>query len=236
MGLIKTLKIVLAESIQPNIKSYQIRKALELAFPEYWNKQDKEFSAGLRGIHTIGERLGNDESWSIMNYFDTKEEIQKILHDKYVSEGGGNLVEWLVKTFKKDDNFVQDLLNRQWMSIGDGLKREQKILDIFVKKSNTTNYVTFPAGSIMDRYNGIDVIIDNKSFQIKPLSGGKRNLNGNIKSYTIYTYGMRDYIGKPVEYIAYVNDNGEYAIFKNENYTVKSKGNVEHFGPPQKPF
>ncbi len=218
------------------MKPYLIRRALELAFPEYWNKQDDEFSAGLRGIHTIGEKLGNDETWSVMNYFDTKKEVQKMLYDKFISEGGGDLTKWLVDTFKKNDDFVQKLVDRQWSSIGNGLKREQKVLDKFIEQSGSDNFVTFPAGSIMDRHQGIDVIIDGKSFQIKPLSGGKRNFDGTTKSYTIYTYGMRDYKGKPVEYMAYVNEKGDYAIFKNDNYTVKSSSEVEHFGPPQKPF
>jgi hypothetical protein len=47
---------------------------------------------------------------------------------------------------------------------------------------------------------------------------------------------MRDYKGKPVDYMAYVKDNGDYAIFSNSDYNVVSPSEVTHFGSPQKPF
>ena len=218
------------------MKSHIIRMALSKAFPDNWKERDETFSPGLRGIHTIGEKMGNDESWSVMNYFDTKKEIKKMLYDKFMSEGGGDVTKWLVDTFKKDDEFVQKLVNRQWSSIKNGLETEDKVLKKLIEKSGSNNFMTFPAGSIMDRYNGIDVVIDGKSFQVKPLKDGKRNMDGDKKSYTIYTYGMKDYKGKPVDYIAYVKDNGDYAIFNNSDYNVVSPSEVTHFGPPQKPF
>ena len=67
------------------IKSWDIRKALELAFSNKTENSDgiwipgdgKIFTSGVRGVYTIGGKLGTDETWSILNYFDTKQEIQK---------------------------------------------------------------------------------------------------------------------------------------------------------------
>ena len=60
--------------------STNIKKALELAFPENWHKEDRIYTPGLRDVYTIGEKLGDDESWSILNYFDTKDEIHSLIY------------------------------------------------------------------------------------------------------------------------------------------------------------
>ena len=83
-----------------------------------------------------------------------------------MSEGGGDVTKWLIDTFKKDDEFVQKLVDRQWSSIKNGLETEDKVLKKFIEKSGSNNFMTFPAGSIMDRYNGIDVVIDGQNLFI----------------------------------------------------------------------
>jgi hypothetical protein len=70
----------------------------------------------------------------------------------------------------------------------------------------------------MDRWGGVDVIIDGVSYQIKPLSS-YTDKNG---VFTINTYGMRDYSGKKVDKIAF-SKNDEILIFDNRNYKVVSK-------------
>jgi hypothetical protein len=56
-----------------------IRESLSKAFPKKGKKGWFEetlgtegITSGLRGYYTIGEKIGDGEDWSIMNYFDTK--------------------------------------------------------------------------------------------------------------------------------------------------------------------
>lgn len=202
------------------ITSSNIRTALEKAFPIHWKAETPIFSPGLRGIHTIGSKIGDPrEDWSIMNFFDTKEEIHNLIYLKYFDDVfEGDIVDWMVKLFKKDKNFVKLLVDRQWKSIERGFKLEKDSVDKFLNKMNTNNVVYFPFGSKMDRWGGVDVIIDGVSYQIKPLSS-YTDKNG---VFTINTYGMRDYSGKKVDKIAF-SKNDEILIFDNRNYKVVSK-------------
>jgi hypothetical protein len=154
-----------------------------------------------------------------MNFFDTKEEIHNLIYLKYFDDVfEGDIVDWMVKLFKKDKNFVKLLVDRQWKSIERGFKLEKDSVDKFLNKMNTNNVVYFPFGSKMDRWGGVDVIIDGVSYQIKPLSS-YTDKNG---VFTINTYGMRDYSGKKVDKIAF-SKNDEILIFDNRNYKVVSK-------------
>jgi hypothetical protein len=174
------------------INSSSIKKALELAFPNNWSQRDNIFSPGLRGIYTIGDKIGDKtETWSIMNYFDTKEEIHDLLFLKYMEDD-------------EDNSFFEVV--------------------------NPSSIQYYPHGSIMDRYNGVDVTVDGSNYQIKPLVSYKR---GEGMSYIITTYGMRDYKDKnKVDFIAYANEK-EVLIFENSDYSVVSKNNVIHSKSPK---
>ena len=212
------------------INSSTIKTALELSFPRNWRKQDKIFSAGLRGIYTIGDKIGDkSETWSVMNYFDTKEEIHDLLFLKYMEDGGDeNVVDWMVNLFKNNHDFTQLLVDRQWSSIKSGLNLEKNSVDSFFNVVNPSNIIFYPFGSIMDRYEGVDVTVDNFNYQIKPLTSYVIN-DGN---YVISTYGMQNYKNKrKVDYIAYANEN-KVLIFDNSDYEVISKFKVIHKSPP----
>ena len=119
-------------NIKQEITSYQIRKALELAFPPdndgpgKWNYQDNIFSAGVRGVYTIGEKLGNEDDWSILNYFDTKKEIQELINKRYSkSDSDLDIVNWLANELRDNPSFIEPLVERQWQSIENGYKSEE---------------------------------------------------------------------------------------------------------------
>jgi len=221
------------KSEKVGITSSSIKKALELAFPKNWHNRTEIFSPGLRGIYTIGDKIGDkSETWSIMNYFDTKEEIHDLLFLKYMEEDSDDnkdIINWMVDLFQNNYEFTQLLVNRQWQSIESGLKLERESVDSFFKVVNPSNIKFYPHGSIMDRYNGVDVTVDGSNYQIKPL------ISYNIVTgmeYIITTYGMRDYKDKgKVDYIAYANEK-EVLIFKNSDYSVVSKSKVIHKTPP----
>ena len=211
------------------ITSALIRKVLEKSFPENWNEEDRIFSAGVRGIYTIGEKLGTNESWSIMNFFDTKEEIHNLIMDKFVEEHPNEnkiSVEWLVDKFRNDKSFLEELVTRQWKSIGKGFESEQSATKSFKEKvGGNGTIITYPPGAKMDRYNGVDVTFNGHHLQVKPLSDYNKNTN------QVTTYGMLNYMGKLPEFIVFVNDK-HLLIFSNNNYIVNSKTSVTFKEPP----
>jgi hypothetical protein len=213
------------------INSTNVKKALEKAFPENWYKGDDVYTPGLRGgDYTIGSRINDDEeTWSIMNYFDTKDEIHDLLYLKYMEdESNENIVDWMANIFKNDKEFTELLVNRQWSSIENGLKLERDSVNSFFATVNPSNIKFYPHGSIMDRFHGVDVTIDSKNYQIKPLV----SYVVRDDEYIVGTYGMRDYTKKSkVDFIAYANSK-EVLIFKNSDYTLISRFKVSHKQPP----
>jgi hypothetical protein len=216
----------LSETI--GITPSSVREALEKAFPENWNKSDSVYTPGLRGIYTIGDKTGDSsEDWSIMNYFDTKDEIHGLIYLQYFEElkNGKNIVDivdWMSDLFKNNKDFTTLLVNRQWTSIKNGLNLERVSVDNFLSKLNSSDFTYYPHGSIMDRWKGVDVTIDGVNYQIKPLT----SLNKENGKYFISTYGMRDYTSKKsVDKIVFSN-NKMALVFDNKNYNIINKNRV----------
>lgn len=206
------------------ITSGEIRESLQLAFPNNWKPRDNEFTAGLRGIYTIGDKIGGDEDWSIMNYFDTKKEIQQIINQYYVSsKKNTELKYWLVDELRNNDDFVKKLIDVQWNSIKSGFLTE-KLTEKIIGTDNATFY---PPGSIMDRENGVDMTYDGVNYQIKPLIFYDKEKN------LVKTYGMKNYQNKGlVDKILFVNKN-EMLEFDNKDY-IPAFSSCEFSSPPTK--
>ena len=211
------------EPSKVGINSTNIKKALELAFPENWHKEDRIYTPGLRDVYTIGERLGNDESWSILNYFDTKDEIHSLIYLKYIEENTDkDIVEWMADLFKNDKEYTKLLVDRQWQSIANGRKLEMNATNNFLKNIDTADIIYYPHGSKMDRWGGVDVTIDGVNYQIKPLKSYSDKEGITI----VNTYGMIDYKSKPrVDKIAFANPN-QVIEFDNKDYNVISSSRV----------
>jgi hypothetical protein len=218
-----------------------IDAALKMAFNEtdYWIPAEGDFSAGLRGIHTIGERDGTSESWSIMNYFDTKKEVINLLNERWKEEGTGNKIEWLSNIFVTNDDFLKKLLDIQWRSIKSGMKTEsntiKNIKDYFNEKGINVEFETYPPGHITDRGSGIDftIMLDGKKFtvQVKPLKGKETSGNKTI----IKTYKMSNWYKSKKEELDFIvySDGPNLIFFKNSDYVVsKDGGTVTHYAPP----
>lgn len=225
------LKTEANEPQNAGITSTNIRTALSLAFPDKWMSEDDIYSAGLRGVYTIGDKV-NDESedWSIMNYFDTKPEIHDLIYLRYrEQESNEDIIDWMVDLFKNDKEFTQLLVDRQWQSIENGLKLERDSVKYLLTKLKDATITFYPHGSKMDRWNGVDVTINGINCQVKPLSS--YSVKDGI--YTVYTYGMRDYSKKKlVNKMVFANDK-EILVFNNENYSVSSRSKVIFNEPPK---
>jgi hypothetical protein len=208
-----------------------IKKVLSNVFSENWKKPDDYYSSGLRDIYTIGEKTGNkDDTWSIMNYFDTKTEIHDMILDKYTKENnGGSLEEWMTNMFRTDKDFIKKLVDRQWQSIKNGVETENKLVKILKDKFPNAKIETFLPGSKMDRFEGVDLIINGITLQVKPL----KNIENIKNTFVVSTYGMRDYRTKSkLEYIAYVSGSGEIVLFPNKQYFLIDRNTVKHYSEP----
>ena len=226
-----------------------IDAALEMAFPKNWVEENGDFTAGVRGIHTIGEKTGTPEDWSIMNFFSTKDTVKTLINQKWEKEGFGGKIQWLSNIFKNDNEFLKELLGLQWNSIKSGFKTESDvisdILNYFKNKEIEVDVEYYPPGHKTDRYEKIDFKLtpkdknfyllpkDKKSFtmQVKPLRKIEITDSGNSK---IQTYGMEEsYKSKPnLDYIVY-GKTPNFLVFKNSNYKVSKDGNtVTHNDKP----
>ena len=242
------------------ITPYNIRLALKNAYPNNWVVDNNGlFSPGLRGVETIGSYSTppTDESWSILNFFDTKKEVQDALKTQYLLEKSNeNIVEWLTKIFNPDkvtdkvekvsrEKILKKLIELQIDSFIDGFNRESESVTFFLRTLPPNSKVTtYPPGSKIDRYCGVDVTINGVNYQIKPLSKVLTNKKGQT---VIYTYNMKDYKDKVrtvdkydkvicpgVDKIAFSNSE-QSIVFDNNNYEVPSK-KVTKFNKQNQPI
>lgn len=212
------------KSQQIGVNSKNIKLALQKAFPEHWIPETPIFSAGLRGIYTIGDEIDDpNEDWSIMNFFDTKKEIHNLIYLRYFEDKTDkNIVDWMADVFLNDSDFTQMLVERQWQSIKNGILNEKMAIEALIGKIGSGDVRLYQFGSKMDRFGGIDVTIDGLNYQIKPLSGFKKVGN----QYVVSTYGMKDYSNKnKLDKIVFYNQN-TCLVFDNENYTVPNSYTV----------
>lgn len=216
-----------------------ILRVLPISFDKFWKNDDGYFSSGVRDVYTIGEKTKqkteNDESWSIVNYFDTKKEIHELIWENYINDknkGDKSLETWLTEKFNINDKttfdeiFLKKLVDRQWLSIENGIDTENNFIKLIKDKFNIKPE-TYPPGSIMDRYEGVDITINGINFQVKPLKSWKKEKyfsqkkSEEVTVYIINTYGMKNwYKGKKLlNYILYINEN-DTLVFPNYNYFV----------------
>ena len=210
--------------------SDKIRQALKIAFEDNWLEGDDMYSPGIRGIYTIGDKTGTDESWSVVNFFDTKKEIQNKINDRWGKEKEkGDFIYWLADVFRNDVEFMNYLVERQWESIYNGYENERKVSEILSNELGGDSQL-FPPGSKKDRYESIDMVINGDNYQIKPSS----SINKEGRTWKVVTYGMNNrYKDKNLQYIAYgTNDNRVY-VFPNRKYNASDSRYVEHYEEPQ---
>lgn len=241
----KELLPFLVVKVKDSFTSEEITKALEMTFSGnttgkggIWVPETKDFSAGVRGIYPVGDQLNSDESWSIMNWFNTKDTIKELINNKWLKEGSGDRVEWLSSVFQNDKKFLDELVIKQWSSIKDGLKREDAALNNLIKmlEGKKFTYELYPPGHKTDRYDSIDISITIENgkpitFQVKPLNSDPTLKDGETK---ITTYGMSNFYKNKnkLNYIMYNNGN-DYILFKNKDYRVFNDGReVIHSGEP----
>ena len=218
------------------INSKSIVEALKSAFPENWFEEDSVYTPGLRGVYTIGEKINDPkEDWSVMNFFDTKPEVHKLIYNRMEKDLKSgieipNVIDWMSDLFKNDVGFTQSLVDRQWQSVQTGFELERDTIGHLVNLLGDSNVITYPYGSKMDRWNGVDVTINNINYQVKPLS--RYSIEKDGTEFVAYTYGMKDYKNyKKINKIVFANDK-QILIFDNKNYDVPSKSVAKFYEEP----
>jgi len=180
------------------------------------------------------------QTWSILNYFDTNPMVIRKLIEWYMSGiFDGNKTpeivsivefgEWLTtnaSTLFKQGKYLDELVNINLKSYDSGTKTENLTIQKLTEEPfniDPKNIKQFCSGSKQDRIDGKDLEIitpsGTKHAQVKPL--GSIKFDEETNTYTIYSYHMKNYKSKPIDYIIFTNAK-QILIFENKNYTVEN--------------
>lgn len=182
---------------------------LTQSFDDYNNTR----KPGVVGVYTIGERLGNEDEWSLINYFDTNRVLRiYILKDLKVTSGN-NIKEKLTKLFS-DESKVKEYCDRVWNTLKIGMSSEKEFADKFTDRN-----IFIPLhGSEMDYKEGVDIMIDGEGYQVKVA-----DKIGKYEGYydvAIFRQKVPNYLNKSkVKYLVFKNNHkDEFYVFKKEDY------------------
>lgn len=215
---------------ESNIKSANIKEAIEKAFQppfspkNYWVGESKTHVAGVVGILPIP---GDENEWSIVNFFNTKESVhdrmklflvRDVKNNTFIyneDDIKGSVITWMINLFKDvDSDDMKQLVEIQKKSIVNNFKQElrdaEKIRDILHPDSKI-NISGF--GTKKDIILGIDVTIDNVTYQVKPLSNVSEK--DGVYSVDIGMSNAVNYSKKPVDRMAFISGQKIY-VFNNK--------------------
>ena len=200
-------------------------------------------------INIEGTNVPN-QTWSILNYFDTNPMVIKKLIEWYMHGVFDNshipdevtiskFEEWITtngsRLFKEGDR-LKELVDLNIKSYISGTKTENLTIQRLITTPfniDPSNIKQFCSGSNQDRYDGKDIEITTptgvKYAQIKPLTWSK--FNEEDKEYVVNSYQMKNYKSKPLDYIIFTNTK-DMLIFDNKNYKVEDNHFAIFKDPP----
>lgn len=208
-----------------------IRNVIKNTFPENWNEETNEFSAGLRNVFPFSET----DSWSVLNYFDTNPHRQSKLYEYFLGSGETDAQKWFSEFLKSNDPRLEKLIQQQRDAILRADDVEKNSMDLI-----SNNYMTYPKGHKIDRYSGIDAVDlnDDKTYQIKTVKDVQEMVDTETGEIFWKVIGdksrIKDYKDKSqLNKLGYfVKDKGVLYVFDNKNYKVISTDEVHHFSEP----
>jgi hypothetical protein len=192
------------------------------------------------------------QTWSILNYFNANPMVIKQLISWYNSgEFNDNPPENItVDSFKKwiTDNseklfmtgkYLDKLVGLNLTSYNRGFETENRVIKKLTESPYNVpreNIKQFCSGMKKDRADGQDIEITTKTgdkvhAQIKPSSKFETKIGKTGTEYIVTVYNMKDYTGKPVEYIIF-DFNTKLLIFSNKDYTIE-RDSVIFKNPPK---
>jgi len=200
-------------------------------------------------INIEGTNVPN-QTWSILNYFDTNPMVIKKLIEWYMHGVFDNshipdevtiskFEEWITTNGSrlfKDGDRLKELVALNIKSYTSGTKTENLTIQRLITSPfniDSSNIKQFCSGSNQDRYDGKDIEITTpngvKYAQIKPLIWSK--VNEETNEYIVNSYQMKNYKSKPLDYIIFTNTK-DMLIFNNKNYKVEDNHFAIFKDPP----
>lgn len=139
----------------------------------------------------------------------------------------GSFIRWITdnkeKLFGKEGIEANNLRDIVWGTLRKGWALEKQTLEKIKQESGLTDddILVFCKGSPQDEAGGIDFVVKNKGFQIKPLI----SVTEKDGKWEVLAKGMNEtYLNKPrLNWIVYSNDK-LILVFRNSDYRVISAG------------
>jgi hypothetical protein len=203
-----------------------INRLLYEVYVDYLNDNEDKTMTGIVGIFTPNEYT----NWSILNYFGGHKFVKDILiqefkNDKTTQKTPKEFYRWLITNksmlFGEKSQILKKLVRTNLNTFNKGTKTELFLTKVLKESGFDVKY--FPPGSTYDRKYGIDLIINNTSYQIKELVGIEELNDG----YYLKTPLPKEYKNLNVKRIMLVDiNNGEFVSFPNKDYVVSQKDNA----------
>jgi len=192
------------------------------------------------------------QTWSILNFFDTNPMVIKKLIEWFMYGVFNNneipkivsnekFKEWIKNNSSslfKDGEYLEELVNINLKSYKSGVRTENLAIKKLTESPfniHRKNIKQYCSGSKQDRVDGKDIEITTtegvRYAQIKPLTSINVDVNEITKEHEVYTYHMKNYKKKPIQYIIFVNSKN-ILIFNNKNYKLEGTSLVKFTESP----
>lgn len=205
----------------------------------------------IGGNYSSGSRGGVGE-WSVINFFDTNKDIQKLIVEIYnKSNSNISLNEWVnvnIKDLVGDNGLYTKLLADKVLTKDSGTRfkgnqNEEVVIKVLERSFPKITINRFCDGDERDRLNGQDLMVTYKNttkyVQVKPLYGNvviRTEIGGQVFfEISIYDDMVTKYSPENVQMLAFVNGQ-EYIIFDYVEGMYEQVVNTKSWGPKSPKF
>jgi len=207
---------------------------------------------GIIGGNYSSESRGGVGEWSVINFFDTNKDIQKLIVEIYnKSNGNISLNEWVnvnIKDLVGDNGLYTKLLADKVLTKDSGTRfkgnqNEGVVIKVLERSFPKIIINRFCDGDERDRLNGQDLMVTYKNttkyVQVKPLYGNvviRTEIGGQVFfEISIYDDMVTKYSPENVQMLAFVNGQ-EYIIFDYVEGMYEQVVNTKSWGPKSPKF
>jgi hypothetical protein len=202
-----------------------INKLIYEVHKDKLNNNDNNTRVGVRGFYPVNEYT----DWSILNFFGGHKFVKERLINLFKSEKPQQTTPrefylWLINNKEKlfnEGKILKQLVKSNMATFNKGTKTETYVIGKLKNAGFDVKY--YPLGSNSDINEGIDISVNNVTYQIKEWVGHK-NIGDSV---LLKTPIPKNYLDKKVNRIMLVNtDKGEYISFKNDQYIINNEGYI----------
>jgi len=207
---------------------------------------------GIIGGNYSSESRGGIGEWSVINFFDTNKDIQKLIIEIYnKSNSNISLNEWVnlnIKDLVGDNGMYTKLLADKVLTKDSGTRfkgnqNEEVVIKALERSFPKITINRFCDGDERDRLNGQDLMVTYKNttkyVQVKPLYGNvviRTEIGGQVFfEISIYDDMVTKYSPENVQMLAFVNGQ-EYIIFDYVEGMYEQVVNTKSWGPKSPKF